>query len=36
MLNIKLRVSSIDYPTTLHTLYPLVAAHYTKPDGQIC
>lgn len=34
MLNIKLRVSSIDYPTTLHTLYPLIAAHYTKPDGQ--
>lgn len=34
MLNIKLHVSSINYAATFHTLYPLLAGHFTKADGQ--
>ena len=31
MLNIRLKVSEIDYPATFHTFYPLLSAHFTKP-----
>lgn len=34
MLNIKMKVASIDYPATFHTLYPLLSAHFMKADGQ--
>lgn len=34
MLNIRLKVSSIDYPATFHTLYPLLSGHFTKAEGQ--
>lgn len=32
MLDIKIHVSTIDYSATFHTLYPLLAGHFTKAD----